>query len=247
LICSTQAIVLNYKKFSDTSIICNLYSKDYGKLGLIAKGVQSLKNPHSAVLQPLNHIDLIYYYKSKRNIQLLKEASIINAYGNISTNYNKMLYTFIISDIINFSSYHNSPCSIIFRLTNKSLELINQCEDKFLDYYYIFFILQLCIYLGYSPLLNKCYKCDSGVVAGRFDELSGQLICSKCTNKKLIITKEEIDLVQYLSKTHISKISNKFSSSGKILVAIKKYFFKFALYHIPELKKSKAFITFNKV
>ena len=78
MICSTKAIVLNHKKFSDTSLICNLYSENYGKISIIAKGARSLKNPHGAVLEPLNYIDLIYYYKPKRNIQLFKEASIIN-------------------------------------------------------------------------------------------------------------------------------------------------------------------------
>ena len=34
MIFSTNAIVLNYKKFSDTSLICNLYSKDYGKFNI---------------------------------------------------------------------------------------------------------------------------------------------------------------------------------------------------------------------
>ena len=76
MIFSTNAIVLNYKKFSDTSLICNLYSKDYGKFSIIAKGARSLKNPHGAILQPLNYIDIVYYYKEKRSMQLLKEATI---------------------------------------------------------------------------------------------------------------------------------------------------------------------------
>ena len=86
MICSTSAIVLNYKKFSDTSLICNLYSKDCRKLSIIAKGALSLKNPNSAILQPFNHIDLIYYYKIRRNIQLLKEASIVNTHYDIPNN-----------------------------------------------------------------------------------------------------------------------------------------------------------------
>ena len=69
MLCSTSAIVLNYTKFGDTSLICNLYSKDYGKFSIIAKGARSLKNPHGAILEPLNYIDLIYYFK-----QILSDA-----------------------------------------------------------------------------------------------------------------------------------------------------------------------------
>ena len=161
MLCSTSAIVLNNRQFSDTSLICNLYSTDYGKFSIIAKGVRSLKNPYGAVLQPLNYIDLVYYYKEKRNIQLFKEGSIIKKYYNISNDYQKLVYSLTMSDIINFTSYNDSPCHIIFRLITKSLELIDDTNIKFLDYYYIFFNIQLLIYLGYYPILEKCYGCNN--------------------------------------------------------------------------------------
>ena len=52
----------------------------YGKITIIAKGAKSIKNPLGALLEPLNYIDCVYYYKSNRNIQTLKEASLINKY-----------------------------------------------------------------------------------------------------------------------------------------------------------------------
>jgi len=245
LICSTSAIILNYKKFSDTSLICNLYSKDYGKFSIIAKGARSLKNPHGAILQPINYIDLVYYFKQKRNIQLLKEASIKKKYFKISENYQKMIYALTIIDIINFSSYNNSPCHIIFRLIIKSLDYINITNNKNLDYYYIFFIIQLLIYLGYHPILENCYNCNNKIHSAVFESKLGQLLCAKCSKKTSEINNETIQLMQIISKTHIKEISNYFIYSEKTLLNIKDYLFKFILYHIPELKKSKQFISFN--
>ena len=51
--------------------------------------------------------------------------------------------------------------------------------------------------------------------------------------------------MQILAKTHINQISDYFIFPEKILSNIKEYLFKFILYHIPELGKSKAFIAFN--
>jgi len=48
-----------------------------------------------------------------------------------------------------------------------------------------------------------------------------------------------------LSKIHIKNINKELTLSEKVLLDINKYLFKFILYHIPELKKSKAFIAFN--
>ena len=246
MLCSTSAIVLNNRQFSDTSLICNLYSTDYGKFSIIAKGVRSLKNPYGAVLQPLNYIDLVYYYKEKRNIQLFKEGSIIKKYYNISNDYQKLVYSLTMSDMINFTSYNDSPCHIIFRLITKSLELIDDTNIKFLDYYYIFFNIQLLIYLGYYPILETCYGCNNILKSASFDDSAGQLICMKCSKKKESISSDAIELIHLLSKTHISKINKYFIHSNKNLEIIKNYLRKFILYHIPELKSSKAFISLNK-
>ena len=73
MIASTRAIVLNTHQYGDTSLICNLFSEDYGKLSIISKGARTVKNPNRAILQPLNYIELCYYYKAKRNIQFLQD------------------------------------------------------------------------------------------------------------------------------------------------------------------------------
>ena len=245
MIFSTNAIVLNYRKFSDTSLICNLYSKDYGKFSIIAKGARSLKNPHGAILQPLNYIDIVYYYKEKRSMQLLKEATIKKKYYNISENYEKMIYALTIVDIVNFSSYNDSPCHIIFRLITKSLDYFNSSQLSDLDYYYLFFNIQLLIYLGYHPIIEGCYNCNNKIKTAIFDVKTGHLYCKNCCNQKFIINENEILLMQLLSKTHIKNLKDYFTTSQKSLLNIKKYLFKFILYHIPELKNSKSFMSFN--
>ena len=245
MICTTQAIVLNNKKFSDSSLICNIYSEEYGKLSIIAKGARTIKNPSGAILEPLNHIDLVYYYKPKRNIQLFKEATIINKYYNIANNYNKILHSIIISDIINYVSYEQSPCNIIFRLINSSLKFINQSKENMVMYYYVFFKLQLLIYLGYQPLLNQCVRCNQKINSGLFDNQLGQLACTQCSKGHTKLSQEALETLSKLSNIHIKKLAKELIISTEILLEIKKYLFKFILYHIPELKKSKAFIAFN--
>jgi hypothetical protein len=72
------------------------------------------------------------------------------------------------------------------------------------------------------------------------------MVCVKCSNKKASIAIDSIELIYNLSKTHISKINQYFIYSDKNLEIIKDYLRKFILYHIPELKSSKAFILLDK-
>ena len=138
MISSTQAIVLGKRNYGDSSLICNLLSDEYGKLTIIAKGAKSIKNPLGALLQPLNYIDCVYYYKSNRNIQTLKEASLITKFFEIEKNYSKMKYALVIVDIINQISYNEYPSDIIFRLTNKTLHFINEENADNIQILFIF-------------------------------------------------------------------------------------------------------------
>ena len=80
----SEAIVLNQHKYGNSSLICNLFTEKYGKVSIISKGARTLKNSNRAILQPLNFIDLHYYFKKKRNIQILKEATLLKHFFGIN-------------------------------------------------------------------------------------------------------------------------------------------------------------------
>ena len=160
MILSSKAIVLNKRNFGDTSLICSLYTGEQGKISIIAKGARSKKNPHSAILQPLNYIDLVYYYKNKRNIQTLKEASLIKNHTNLHSSYENFLYALTIVDILNSINLENNPCDIIFRLVLQSVKKITKSQINDLIIYYVFFQIKLLIYLGYQPNWQYCLTCN---------------------------------------------------------------------------------------
>lgn len=240
MIASTHAIVLNKRNYSDSSLICDLFSKDYGKVTIIAKGAKSIKNPLGALLQPLNYIECIYYYKASRNIQTLKEASIVNKYYSIENDYKKMQYGLTIVDLINQINYVDSPSNIIFRLTHKILKSLNTVQIKYIDVLFIFFLLQYLIYLGYCPSIKQCANCNKKLINGKFDYLSGQIVCNQCTDSQLKIDAESLEIIKFLMETHITKIVNNFEFDIKKCLQINNFLYKFILYHIPDIKKSKA-------
>ena len=245
MISSTQAFVLNKKNFGDTSLICNLFSVDYGKIAIIAKGARSIKNPLGAILQPLNQIECIYYYKSGRNIQILKEASIIDKYFQLENNYTKINCALTISDLVNHINYAESPSKIIFRLTKKIMEAINCSKEKDIEILFIFFQLQCLIYLGYKPIINNCFQCDVFLNSAKFDFLNGQLACNKCSNSKLKLDDECLKIINFLMKTHIDKIINSFKFKIKKLDLINQFLYRYILYHLPNVKKSRAYMNRN--
>ena len=91
MIISSQGIILKVFPYSNTSVICNVFTDNYGKLTFIAKGVRKPKNPLLSVLQPFNLLELQYYYKKSRSMQLIKEADIIISFDYIRTNFSSII------------------------------------------------------------------------------------------------------------------------------------------------------------
>ena len=246
MISSTQAFVLNKKNYGDTSLICSLFSSDYGKFSIIAKGARSIKNPLSAILQPLNHIECIYYYKSTRNIQILKEASIVDKYFELESNYTKMNYALTIADMVHHISYVESPSKIIYRLTKKIFESINYSEEKHIDILFVFFQLQCLVYLGYQPSIYHCFQCNKQLKNAVFNFSMGQLSCERCCSYKLKLDVECVQIIDYLINTHLTKIIDEFKFSYKKFEIINKFLYNYILYHLPDIKKSKALAIKNQ-
>ena len=61
MIVSTDAIVLRTVNYSETSIIVTLFSKESGKIALMAKGARKPKSPFAAQLEPMNILNINYF------------------------------------------------------------------------------------------------------------------------------------------------------------------------------------------
>ena len=86
-IISTKAIVISTIKYSDTSLIVRLYTKEVGLVSYLLKGILKSKKGklRTAYFQPLTQLSIISSHQEKRNLQLLKEAQVIHVYESIHT------------------------------------------------------------------------------------------------------------------------------------------------------------------
>ena len=61
MIISTNAIILKTIPYGDSSVISRLFTKDNGKISIIAKGAWRPKKTAGSMLEPMNHIYIQYY------------------------------------------------------------------------------------------------------------------------------------------------------------------------------------------
>ena len=81
-IIEVEGIIVSETSYGETSKIINIITKDYGLLGIMAKGCKNIKSPLRSVTSKLTYGTFIIYYKEGK-LSTLKEVSVINSFKNL--------------------------------------------------------------------------------------------------------------------------------------------------------------------
>lgn len=97
---TTEAIVLNTRKFGETSKIVTFFTKDFGKINAIVKGAQKPKSKFGSTLEPMNYLSIVFYKKPATQLQLLSDSEILVNFWDIRTSLEHTAIGFAIVETI---------------------------------------------------------------------------------------------------------------------------------------------------
>ena len=202
MIIDVDGIVLNSRSYGDTSKIIDLFTYDYGIIGVLAKGAKSLKSSLRSSTDKFSYGKFTIYYK-KDKLSILSEVSIINNFSNIKKDIEKISYASFLLDLTN-QVYHQNENGDLYKLLISALVKIN---DNFNPLVITNIIeLKYLEYLGVMPNINGCSICGSKNVITLSSDKGGYL-CTKCRKDEPIVGDRIIKLVRMYYYVDIDKIS----------------------------------------
>ena len=202
MIIDVEGIIINSKDYKDSSKILDIFTKEYGVIGVIAKGCKSLKSNLRSVTDKLTYATFTIYYK-KDKLSILSEASIIDNFKNIKKDIEKISYASFLLDLT-YQVYKQCDDSELYDLLISSLEKINDNYNPLVITNII--ELKYLNYLGVMPNISGCSICGSKSVITLSSDKGGYL-CSKCHTNEPIVSDKAIKLVRMYSLVDICKIS----------------------------------------
>lgn len=152
---TTEGIVLNELKFKETSKIIRVFTKDIGKISIMARGALGARSPFVSVTQMfgLNEYELIkgqsFYY--------IDSAKVIESNFNLRNNYEKLIMASYILELVDKTFLDNEPNVKVFELLKKMITVLINTEENILRLV-LAFELKYISFLGYRPIIKEKFK-----------------------------------------------------------------------------------------
>lgn len=125
----TNAIVLRRLRYSDTSIIATLLTEQRGVESILAKGARSPKSRMAAVLEPLEQIDVQYYVKPGRELQLLRAAERTVLRRSIQSSYEHTVAALRIAELVLRLELPGHPHAEVYELVEQTLAALDAAQS----------------------------------------------------------------------------------------------------------------------
>ncbi len=201
-----EGIVLKERDYGESSKILDVFTKEYGLIGIISKGSKKVKSTLSGVSTRLTYGLFHIYYKEDK-LSTLTSVDVYNPFINIKNSVINIGFATYLSELVYQVLKQSIKKEEIFDLFINSLLKINELYDPLV----ITNILELKMltYLGVEPVLDKCSKCGKLTDIVTISSYDNGLLCKNCrTNEKIVDLKtiKYLRMYYYLDISKITKI-----------------------------------------
>lgn len=179
----TDAIVLRMTPWSETSLIGSLFTRDFGKISVVAKGARRPKSPFEAALDLLSVCRVVFIEKSTDSLNVLTEAKLSRRFRTANGQLLRLYCAYYVVELLEKFTDEHDPHSELFELAQDTIRQIERAELE-PRALVLRFEMQMLRLLGQLPSLRLCAQCgikveDSGWIS--YGLISTGVLCQSCS------------------------------------------------------------------
>jgi len=151
---TTEGIIFKTVKYSETSIICDIYTREKGLRSYIVSGVRTSRSgSKAAIYRPLNLIEIVAYDNEGENLNRIKEIYLNHHFQHLNSDVVLSAIGIFMLEVSRNAIKEKEPNQDLYTfLLNWFLFLDNK-----LNYHpclHLRFMIELSIQLGFGPMEN---------------------------------------------------------------------------------------------
>ncbi len=118
MIVTSEAIVLRARKQGETSKIATLFTRDFGKVNVIAKGAREMKSKFGGSLEMFARTSVVFYKKERpeAGLYLLAKSDLVDSHSGILQSLDRIGPAMSISELVLRAMHDEDPNPSLFSL-----------------------------------------------------------------------------------------------------------------------------------
>jgi DNA repair protein RecO (recombination protein O) len=153
---SSEGIILKRSNFGEADRILTVFSKRYGKITLLAKGIRKLGSRKRGHLEIFSKVK--FSAVAGTGFDILTEAEAISNFTKLRLNLNRVTLAYYFCEVLHKITKEDEKHDELFELLGKSLKELETAKN--LKVLRKDFIVNLLIELGYWPESKKMINHD---------------------------------------------------------------------------------------
>ena len=180
----TQGLVIRKRDFRETSLIIDFFTRDFGKISGLLKGIRTDPKKFASTLEPFSQNEIIFYEKRNSALHLVSQADIINNFDSIRLNLSRVGAASYIMELVAAVMPVEDKNEEVFDLTLMCIQELSLSNNP--DKIMTIFKIKMLALSGFKPHLDSCICCSDRIMGqSKFSLVLGGLLCPKCCQKDL--------------------------------------------------------------
>lgn len=185
----SAALTIGRSDYRETSQIVSFYTREYGKLRVLAKGSKRPKNNFDGPFDLLTYGQVVFVYRPTNRLQTVTEFKVRDNFGGLRRDYKRIQSAMYLAEFLGQMTEIEDKHPDLFDL---SVETLRELAEGTVasNLLMISFSARALKCLGYMPIISHCIKCESPkVTLGDKGEVTfslrrGGVVCPECRDKE---------------------------------------------------------------
>jgi DNA repair protein RecO (recombination protein O) len=180
MIVKTEGIVLKSFDFRETSRIATFFTRDFGKVKGVLKGIRKDPKKFGSSIDKFSLNDIVYYQYRNSDIHLISHCDMKDFFSGLRRDLERMTAASYASELIDTLMPAEEENVEIYDLTQSFLKSLQTCTDT--AKLIAVFQIKILSLSGFKPHLEDCVRCGKKIGAGQpnFSLRLGGLLCGSC-------------------------------------------------------------------
>jgi DNA repair protein RecO (recombination protein O) len=166
-----EAVVLRHQPVGEADRILTLFTREFGKMRVSARGVRKTTSRLAGRVQP--YTAGRYLLARGRTLDVVAQAEVVRAFAGLQQDLLRSAYAAYVAELVDRFLPERDRHPEVFDAVLDALAVIEAAAEDEAEIYALWFSLHLADSLGYRPEMERCVACGRPLPAGHHETDAG--------------------------------------------------------------------------